>query len=170
MQFNPYICIVRISTSYHNKAICRRSSYLRPRFGEGILFVQFTHSVTLGSLRLRLELSGEGNCIEFHLILSDCKRRNPQNLAGSVPKTPLIQQHCAEVRNEATSPPLTKGDLGGMSILVSQKRSRKNRLLFCDSGGKDGWSCLLQTFNALCQFSNVHSPNTLNPTLPAQYA
>ena len=28
-----------ISTSYHNKAICRRSMYLRPRFGEGIFVV-----------------------------------------------------------------------------------------------------------------------------------
>ena len=33
-----YICNVRISTSYHNKAICRRSKYLCPRFGEGFLF------------------------------------------------------------------------------------------------------------------------------------
>ena len=41
--------------------------------------------VTLGSLRLGLELSNEDNCIGFHPILSDCKRRNPQNLAGSVP-------------------------------------------------------------------------------------
>ena len=40
MQLNSYICNVRISTSYHNKAICRRSQYLRPRFGEGILFLQ----------------------------------------------------------------------------------------------------------------------------------
>ena len=44
--------------------------------------------VTLGSLRLGLELSGEENCIGFHPILSDCKVRNPQNLAGSVPQTP----------------------------------------------------------------------------------
>ena len=44
--------------------------------------------VTLGSLRLGLELSNEDNCIGFHPILSDCKRRNPQNLAGSVPNNP----------------------------------------------------------------------------------
>ena len=44
--------------------------------------------VTHFSLRLGLELSGEDNCIEFHPILSDCKRRNPQNLAGSVPNIP----------------------------------------------------------------------------------
>ena len=44
--------------------------------------------VTHFSLRLGLELSVEENCIEFHPILSDCKRRNPQNLAGSVPIVP----------------------------------------------------------------------------------
>ena len=46
--------------------------------------------VTLGSLRLGLELSGKENCIEFHSVLSDCKVRNPQNLAGSVPQTPTL--------------------------------------------------------------------------------
>ena len=35
-----------------------------------------------------LDLSGEENCIGFHPILSDCKVRNPQNLAGSVPNVP----------------------------------------------------------------------------------
>ncbi len=44
--------------------------------------------VTHFSLRLGLELLGKENCIEFHPILSDCKRRNPQNLAGSVPNVP----------------------------------------------------------------------------------
>ena len=29
-----------------------------------------------------------GDCIELRPILSDCKRRNPQNLAGSVPNVP----------------------------------------------------------------------------------
>ena len=46
--------------------------------------------VTHFSLRLGLELSGEENCIGFHPILLGCKRRNPQNLAGSVPKTPTL--------------------------------------------------------------------------------
>ena len=41
--------------------------------------------VTHFSLRLGLELSGEENCIGFHPILSDCKVRNPQNLAGFSP-------------------------------------------------------------------------------------
>jgi hypothetical protein len=43
------------------------------------LFLRSRKLVTLGSLRLGLELSGEENCIGFHLILSDCKvqiRRN----------------------------------------------------------------------------------------------
>ena len=44
--------------------------------------------VTHFSLRLGLDLLGEGNCIGFHPILSDCKVRNPQNLAGSVPDVP----------------------------------------------------------------------------------
>ena len=44
--------------------------------------------VTHFSLCLGLELSGEENCIEFHPILSDCKVRNPKNLAGSVPNVP----------------------------------------------------------------------------------
>ena len=44
--------------------------------------------VTHFSLRLGLELSGDRNCIEFHPILSDCKRHNPQNMAGSVSQTP----------------------------------------------------------------------------------
>jgi len=46
--------------------------------------------VTHFSLRLGLDLSGKENCIEFHPILSDCKRRNPQNLAGSVPQIPTL--------------------------------------------------------------------------------
>ena len=44
--------------------------------------------VTHFSLRLGLELSGEDNCIELRPILSDCKVRNPKNLAGSVPNVP----------------------------------------------------------------------------------
>ena len=44
--------------------------------------------VTHFSLRLGLELSGEGNCIELRPILWGCKMRNPQNSAGSVPQTP----------------------------------------------------------------------------------
>ena len=44
--------------------------------------------VTHFSLRLGLELSYEENCIGFYPILLDCKRRNPQNLAGSVPNVP----------------------------------------------------------------------------------
>ena len=44
--------------------------------------------VTHFSLRLGLDLSGDENCIRFHPILSDCKVRNPKNLAGSVSKTP----------------------------------------------------------------------------------
>ena len=46
--------------------------------------------VTPGSLRLGLDLSGEENCIGFYPILSDCKVRNPQNLAGSVPQIPTL--------------------------------------------------------------------------------
>ena len=44
--------------------------------------------VTHFSLRLGLELSGEGNCIKLRPILLGCKMRNPQNLAGSVPNVP----------------------------------------------------------------------------------
>ena len=44
--------------------------------------------VTHFSLRLGFDLLREKNCIEFHPILSDCKVRNPQNLAGSVPNVP----------------------------------------------------------------------------------
>ena len=44
--------------------------------------------VTHFSLRLELELSDEENCIELRPILWDCKVRNPQNLAGSVPNVP----------------------------------------------------------------------------------
>ena len=76
--------------------------------------------------------------------------RNPQNLAGSVPNVPTYTQHSVGIWSEATSPPLTKGDLGGMSILVSQKRSRKNRLLFCDSGGMVGF-CVRRAQRALFQ-------------------
>ena len=52
------------------------------------LFHRNRKLVTLGSLRLGLELSGEENCIEFHPILLGCKMRNPQNSAGSVPQIP----------------------------------------------------------------------------------
>ena len=52
------------------------------------LFREFENLVTHFSLRLGLDLSGEENCIEFNSILSDCKVRNPQNLAGSVPDVP----------------------------------------------------------------------------------
>ena len=39
--------------------------------------------VTHFSLRLGLDLLGKENCIGLHPILSDCKVRNPQNLAGN---------------------------------------------------------------------------------------
>ena len=52
------------------------------------LFHRSRKLVTLGSLRLGLELSGEGNCIGFHPILLGCKVHNPKNLAGSVPNVP----------------------------------------------------------------------------------
>ena len=78
------------------------------------LFHRSRKLVTLGSLRLGLELSGEGNCIGFHPILLGCKVHNPQNSAGSVPDVPTDTQHSVEIWSEATSPPLTKGDLGGM--------------------------------------------------------
>ena len=61
--------------------------------------------VTHFSIRLGLELSGDENCIGFHSILSDCKMRNPQNLAGSVPQIPTLA-----------------------NILI-QKKESKNRLL-----------------------------------------
>ena len=38
------------------------------------------------------------------------------------PKIPICLRLCTEFRREATGPPLTKGDLGGMSILASQKK------------------------------------------------
>ena len=44
--------------------------------------------VTHFSLRLGFDLLREKNCIEFHPILLGCKRRNPQNLAGSMPNVP----------------------------------------------------------------------------------
>jgi hypothetical protein len=52
------------------------------------LFRRSRKLVTLGSLRLGLELLGRENCIGFHPILLGCKVRNPQNLAGSAPQTP----------------------------------------------------------------------------------
>ena len=73
------------------------------------LFRRSRKLVTLGALRLGLELSGEGNCIGLRPILSDCKRRNPKNLAGSVPNVPTDTQHSAEIWSEATSPPLQRG-------------------------------------------------------------
>ena len=62
--------------------------------------------VTHFSLRLGLELLGKEDCIEFHPILSDCKVRNPQNLAGSVP-------------NVSTS-----------ANILTQKKEQKSLLLF----------------------------------------
>ena len=52
--------------------------------------------------------------------------RNPQNLAGSMPDVPTDTQHSAEIWSEATSPPLTKGDLGGMSILNHKEEESKS--------------------------------------------
>ena len=52
------------------------------------LFHRNRKLVTHFSLRLGLDLLGRENCIEFHPILLDCKSRNPQNLAGSVPQIP----------------------------------------------------------------------------------
>ena len=52
------------------------------------LFHRSRKLVTLGSLRLGLELLGRENCIELRPILLDCKVRNPKNLAGSVPNVP----------------------------------------------------------------------------------
>ena len=42
-------------------------------YGERVCFGKFEKLVTLGSLRLGLDLLGEGNWIGFYPILSNCK-------------------------------------------------------------------------------------------------
>ena len=69
--------------------------------------------VTHFSLRLGLELSGEENCIGFHPILSDCKRRNPQNLAGSVPNVPDISLTFGRDLERSDKSPFDKGGFRG---------------------------------------------------------
>ena len=44
-------------------------------------------------------VSGEENCIGFHPILSVCKRRNPQNLVGSVPNVPTSANILTQIRS-----------------------------------------------------------------------
>ena len=52
------------------------------------LFREFGNLVTHFSLRLGLDLPREKNCIELRPILSDCRVRDRENLAGSVPNVP----------------------------------------------------------------------------------
>ena len=85
---------------------------------------------------------------------------NPYNLAGSVPNVPTYTQHSVGIWSEATSPPLSKGDLGGMSILNHKERSQNFDSSLCDSVGGDGWSCLFQTFKVLCDSHQISSHNT----------
>ena len=52
------------------------------------LFREFENLVTHFSLRLGLDLPREKNCIELRPILSDCRMRDCENLAGSMPNVP----------------------------------------------------------------------------------
>ena len=72
----------------------------------------------------------------FYRIAKVVTRRIWLDMCSNVP---IVLKHWTEFRSEATSPPLTKGDLGGMSILVSQKRSRFFRLLFVIPAVKAVW-------------------------------
>ena len=73
------------------------------------LFRRSRKLVTLGSLRLGLELLGRENCIEFHPILWGCKVRNPQNLAGSKLKIPTVQR----ILERSDKSPFNKGGFRG---------------------------------------------------------
>ena len=95
--------------------------------------------VTLGSLRLGLELLGRENCIGFHPILWGCKVRNPQNLAGSVPNVPTSAN------------------------ILTQKKEQKSLLLeFVIPAEGAGFGVLLKLSKRCGGFATIHSHDTHN--------
>ena len=76
------------------------------------LFCKSEKLVTTCSLRLGFDLLREKNCIELRPILSDCRVRDRENLAGSAPRYPLFANH-----------------------LIQKKESISRLLGICDSGG-----------------------------------
>ena len=96
--------------------------------------------VTHFSLRLGLELLGEENCIEFHPILSDCKMRNPQNLAGSVPNVPTSAN------------------------LLTQKKEQKSLLL--EFVIPAGFEPTTHSLEGCCSIQLSYGTNSLNCGLP----
>ena len=62
-----------------------------------------------------------GYCIGLRPILSDCKRRNPQNLAGSAPQYPHFANHLIQ-KKESISRLLGIRDSGGIRTHDPQLR------------------------------------------------
>ena len=100
------------------------------------LFRRSRKLVTLGSLRLGLELLGRENCIEFHPILWGCKVRNPQNLAGSAPNVPDISLTFGRDLERSDKSPFDKGGFrGNVDALITRKGELFDSPFHCDSGG-----------------------------------
>ena len=109
-----YICNVRISTSYHNKAICRRSMYLRPRFGEGFLFMA-RHTPTTYSLegcyshqyidlcKCRVSAKIDNKVTLWHFVLNQQRRFNRRNHKESESNDKQGVARRAKNRREITS-------------------------------------------------------------------
>lgn len=57
------------------------------------LFCESEKLVTTCSLCLGFDLPREKNCIELRPILSDCRMRDRENLAGSAPRYPHFANH-----------------------------------------------------------------------------
>ena len=65
----------KISTSYHNKAICRRSKYLHPRFGEGIFLIFIDLNIRLRIKYLKLLQKENDNDWSFVQNSAICSSR-----------------------------------------------------------------------------------------------
>ena len=74
--------------------------------------------VTPCSLRLGFDLLREKNCIELRPILSDCRVRDRENLAGSKLKIPTVQR----ILERSDKSPFDKGGFrGNVDALITRK-------------------------------------------------
>ena len=121
------------------------------------LFCRGQKLVTHFSLRLGFDLLRGKNCIELRPILSDCRMRDRENLAGSKLKIPTVQR----ILERSDKSPFDNGGFSGnVDALITRKGESNNSPFLCDSVGGDGVACLSQTHKALCKLLYLHSHRT----------
>ena len=102
------------------------------------LFREFENLVTHFSLRLGFDLLREKNCIELRSILSDCRMRDRENLAGSKLKIPTVQR----ILERSDKSPFDKGGFrGNVDALITRKGESNYSPFLCDSGGGGSVTC-----------------------------